>query len=293
MKVIQSFWTKPFLNNKDDVELGRFNGGWPSYEINFLSWAFSCLSLQKYYGDITLYTDYEGKEIMIDYLKLPYKSYNTELDNLTTYNSDLWALGKVYTYSLQSQPFLHVDGDFYVWNKFPNSFLNSAIIAQSPENDIDFYQNIIKEVQDNFFVLPEVLDGYLNEGENIGGLNAGILGGTDINFFKKYSRQALDLIDTNANWLKGINLSHFNSFYEQYLLKCMASVEEIGVNYLLENVSQDFRELTQYHLLPEKQNFIHMVGFAKKQTLLCEQLKLRFSIQFPKEYARITTLLKV
>ena len=45
--------------------------GWLHPEYNLMSWALSCLSLREHYDEVALYTDSEGKRILIDKLRFP------------------------------------------------------------------------------------------------------------------------------------------------------------------------------------------------------------------------------
>jgi len=114
MEIIQSFWTKPLLEVKNNSFSLKSNAGWYNCHLNFISWTYSCLTLIKHYKNLTLYTDKFGKIILIDLLNLPYTNVEVKLDVLKNYNSDLWALGKLYTYSIQNKPFIHVDADIYI-----------------------------------------------------------------------------------------------------------------------------------------------------------------------------------
>lgn len=54
---------------------------------------------------------------MIDDLKLPYTKVHVVLDELNDYHKNLWAIGKIRTYQLQEEPFIHIDGDVLFGNR--------------------------------------------------------------------------------------------------------------------------------------------------------------------------------
>ena len=86
-----------------------------------MSWALSCLQLNKFYNNVELITDSRGKELLIDKLKLPYKNVRIELDNLNfDCSPQLWVTNKIYSYTLHNEPFLNVDGDVYIFQPFPD-----------------------------------------------------------------------------------------------------------------------------------------------------------------------------
>src|SRR5215213_9355428 len=105
MKIVQSFWTKPFLQAGEFLIDSRMNGGWLDRKYNYFSWALSCLQLRKYYSEVELVTDNLGKFILIDCMQLPYTKVVVRLNEIDHYDSSLWALGKIFAYSLQTTPF--------------------------------------------------------------------------------------------------------------------------------------------------------------------------------------------
>jgi hypothetical protein len=101
MKFIQTLFI-----NKD---LFKNTFGWAAPEYHLMSWALSSLQLQKIYQRVELYTNSNAAKILIDTLELPYYKVNITHDNINTANENLWALPKIITYSLQDDPFLHLD----------------------------------------------------------------------------------------------------------------------------------------------------------------------------------------
>ena len=113
MKIVQTFWhgNNSLLDN---------SFGWMNPQYHLMSWALSCLSLKDNYQNIVLYTDSHGYEIFAEQLKLPYTDIIIQYDNLTCPEPH-WAYPKLLTYSLQKEPFIHVDGDVYLPNKLDNT----------------------------------------------------------------------------------------------------------------------------------------------------------------------------
>ena len=58
MRIVQTFWTA----GQDPL---KHAFGWLHPEYNLMSWALSCLSLREHYDEVALYTDSEGKRILI------------------------------------------------------------------------------------------------------------------------------------------------------------------------------------------------------------------------------------
>lgn len=120
-----------------------------------MSWALSCLQLKQFYDEIELITDSEGADLLINKLHLPYTSYLTTLDKLNDENPAIWTLGKIAAYEMQQEPFIHVDGDIYIWKPFPKRIENAGIVAQNIEKNYTFGINLLGEMRnmDFFFSL--------------------------------------------------------------------------------------------------------------------------------------------
>ena len=101
IKIVQTFWNV----QKGDILLNA--GSYACPEIYWMSWAFSCLQLRKFYPDVEMYTDNAGKELF-ELLGLPYTKIHTTLENdkfMKNCLPELWAYAKIHTYSIQDKPF--------------------------------------------------------------------------------------------------------------------------------------------------------------------------------------------
>ncbi|WP_445956902.1 DUF6734 family protein [Yeosuana sp.] len=294
MKIIQSFWSKPFYSNKDSSsQADRSFGGYLNQEQFWMAASLSCLTINKFY-DLELITDSHGKEILIDYLKLPYVKVRTDLDCLENYNSALWALGKIKSYSIQNEPFLHVDNDVYIWNHFPKRFKKSNLIAQSIErNDSEIYDDICEFIKYNSFKIPKLLESYIDDRSTnrICAYNAGIIGGCNTAFFKEFSKLAFDLINQNQNKLQLIDAGLFNIFFEQSLFYSLAKEKKVEVQTLFNNPKDNISNFIpiEFDLVPEKW-YIHTIGLTKKYDTICEQIYLRLLNESPDIFYRIKNM---
>lgn len=138
MRIVQTLCiasTKNPLNN---------NFGWSKPVFHLMSWALSVLQLNKIYNKVNLYGNKQALQLLIDMLKLPYAEVFSTHDNLTFLNEDLWALPKIYSYSLQEEPFLHVDGDVFIFHEFEHSLLKGELIAQNLEEATEYYSVMLK-----------------------------------------------------------------------------------------------------------------------------------------------------
>ena len=142
MKIIQSFWSQNQINPLES------NYGWLSETHNWLSWILSANQLSKFYK-VELYTDQKGYEILIEKLKLPYHKVHIVLDELNHYDKSLWAIPKIKTYSLQNEPFLHIDGDVFIWKEFSKELMNGNLITQNLEATTEYYEEMWNDIYQN------------------------------------------------------------------------------------------------------------------------------------------------
>ncbi len=112
-----------------------------------MGWALSCLQWQKIYNKVTLYADDIAAKLLIDTLRLPNTTVICELGKLNSCHPSLWALPKIYAYSKQESPFLHVDGDVFIWHRFNETLLQGGLIAQNKQVSTDCYEGVMSSLE--------------------------------------------------------------------------------------------------------------------------------------------------
>jgi hypothetical protein len=262
--------------------------GFLSPEFNWFSWALSCLQLKRYYNHVELYTNDLGNEILINRLKLPYDKVNIVLSNLE-FPSKLWAYPKLYVYSLQKKPFLHIDGDVYLWEKLAPEIHHRPLIAQNIEVDKSYYRNLIHVLLKEDLVLPDVIANALDSENGLAAYNAGIIGGTDVDFFKDYTTEAFNFFKINSGKLERINLSPFNTIFEQVLFYCLASHKGIPIACYIKDEIRDmtYPGFADFLEVPYKTKFIHLMGAFKQNKDCCFMLARHLRESYPAFYYRI------
>ena len=178
MNIIQTLWC-------GDRKLTESPFWWNHAEYNLMSWALSCMSLKEHYPDITLYTDSEGARVLVDTLKLPYSEVIVNFDGFHCLTCH-WALAKVRAYSLQTSPFLHIDGDIYLPHKLPQSITDAQLVAQNKEYCTDYYKGMISRflAVDGLKLAPQ-FSGALAK-DDVPSYNLGFCGGNDLKFFGEF-----------------------------------------------------------------------------------------------------------
>ena len=283
MKIVQTFWCGSHSTNKPL----QITGGWVSPEYNWMSWALSTLLLRRHYNQLELYTDEIGKKILIDTLKLPYTKVHIVFHENTIIHPKLFALAKIHTYSLQEEPFIHIDGDLFLWNPIAEQLKSAELIASNPEIDLFFNKKILDEMEAHFQYIPVHLKN-LNEQEHIFSSNAGIFGGSNLTFIKKYCSEANRIVEENKDHLEKVDLGLLNMLIEQISLFYLAAQENVKTEYCAPEpvdhpLYKDFWRFADIPRVP----MIHPVGGCKRIPYVLYHLARRLQMEFPKMYYHI------
>jgi len=268
--------------------------GWAAPEYHLMSWALSCLQLNNIYEKVDLYASSNAAKLLIDDLGLPYSNLYVTHDNLNMANKNLWALPKIFTYSLQDEPFLHLDGDVFLFKELPATLLGSRLIAQNVEEATEYYLSTQKELMTHFTYFPDCVKNDFDSVVPIKAVNAGIIGGNNISFIKEYTNLAFEYINRNAGYLSNINVDRFNIFFEQHLFYSLAKEKGLPIEVLIKEAIKDNRylHLGDFHEVPCKKNYMHLLGQYKRDEYTCRQMASKLRQLYPEHYYRIVSLFK-
>lgn len=282
INLIHSYWSKPSI-----TKFGNHSSVWFSERHHALSWAFSLLRLKTLGYKVTLYTDSSGYEWLIENLNLPYDNVDISLDQLSIPNN-LWSLAKMWVYSEQKEPFIHFDGDVYIWNDdFIKELNQNDIICQHIERDFPYYKDyfeiLIKErytLNENIF--PRTIDSF----DNIA-LNCGVIGGYNIGFFRTLWNEAYSLYKTNEAKSISLNMG-VNTLFEQHLAyKALKNSNLQFKTALKQEVKYNDDFLPSFEMTPFEKKYVHLSTSAKKSPRLLKELENRMMYEFPTYYDSI------
>ena len=103
----------------------------------------------KHFDKVELYCDTEAANLIEeDGREFPFEIIIC-LDSLSWVDEHLWAYSKVFVYSLQTEPFLHIDIDAILWDGIPEELSNMKFIFQQVEklSSFFFYNKIFDEAK--------------------------------------------------------------------------------------------------------------------------------------------------
>ena len=179
MKIYHSYWSKGYV------------GAPSSYVVDLHN--LSAYLAKKQYGEIHLITDTEGKKHLSG---IDYTSISTSLDGLPAEYGTVWSLGKLLAYNqiaALNEPFMHIDYDVLLWKKLPETFIASPVFAERLETSVNWRYNVM-----NFYArCPNHHD--LKTLVRDGALNAGVVGGNDLDLIYKTTHRAMAFVLDPAN----------------------------------------------------------------------------------------------
>lgn len=290
VRAVWSFWSKPFHAHHGRV--------WRSELHHLLAWVLSVELAGRHYSERVLFTDTEGVRLLVDDLGLPFTTVVTALDALEDADPEWWVLGKLWTYRAQTEPFVHLDNDVFLWKRLPRRLEHAPVCAQNPEtfpgDDKSWYRPLAYDR-----ALREAGGWAPDEWRRATARNfaravcCGILGGTAVDFLTYYADLAIRMIQhprNRAAWASLENRVGDNILFEQYLLAaCLdhhgrrrgSPFRGVRAEYLFESSDDAFHELTAVAA-----GYTHLIGEAKKDPEIATRLEARVQRDYPELHER-------
>jgi len=265
--------------------------GWIHPESHLMSWALSSLTLREHYDNLTLYTDSEGYHVLVEQLDLPYTDVRVIYDTLPC-SAHHWAYAKVKTYSLQTEPFLHIDADVYIPQPISANLLQKPLIAQNREYGTSYYKSLMDRLLAHQGIwIPSSLEEGLQKA-SVSSYNMGVFGGSDLDFIHRYCDEVFRFFKENR--LTDPSSPYFNTncnvIFEQVFFATMADNEKREVASLLGRTMRDegysrkeFCNLRYFEETP----FFHILGGHKRSNWISEMISKTLLRKYPDYYWRI------
>jgi hypothetical protein len=279
MRAVWSFWSKPFQEFK-----GRI---WRSPLHHLLAWGLSLRLARRHYPETMLVTDRAGKALLVDCLGLSFTHVSTELDSIRKVDAGWWALGKLLSYSLQRQPFVHLDTDVFLWKPLPPALLNAPVFAQCPEDHRPAEWCGPLDVESAFaqhgLTLPAEWEWSRSRSlHSFREANCGIMGGNRVDFIRYYANLAIDLVlnpDYASAWAIFGQKEGYNMLIEQFLLDACVAFHRshpqspfrgIQMRYLFPTYGEAFD-----HQRAARVGYTHLLGDTKNDDGVARRLEQR------------------
>lgn len=285
MKLIQTY------RNTDLFEkLKSVSSGYPTAEIHWLSFAYSCLQLKKHHPDLplVLYANEAVIKLVRDVYEFPYTDYHL-LNEVDPVKNRLYAWPKIETYSRQTEPFIHIDNDIFIWKPLPDDLFEADLVAQHMEEDSTFYMRVLRHIRKHGIRLPEFMNASISP-THVCAYNAGLLGGHDLDFFKQYVKEIKRFIADHEEIIMTMP-EHFliNVVFEQWIFGALSRKSNIQVKTFYKDTIIDFKMPIYEPLAAISSpacNYLHLMSF--KQNRECNMMVIRNMYnEYPAYYHRI------
>ena len=197
--------------------------------------------------------------------------------------------------SLQTKPFLHVDGDVYVPHSFSDEIEGASLVAQNREIGASYYKDMMDRIMNHPAIhIPGYIKRRLNE-NSIASYNMGIFGGRNLHFIRDYCNEVFRFM--SGNKMNDPECAHSNVwcniFFEQMIFAAKADEEGCKVTSILGRPMKDegytndeFCDLRRY----EEKQFFHLLGGHKGNRQNCEMLMKTLLRLYPETFRRILSL---
>ncbi|WP_162941695.1 DUF6734 family protein [Desertimonas flava] len=285
MRAVWSFWPAPFA-------LARANA-WGTERNHLLAWVLSFECARRHHETTALVTDAVGAELLVDGLGLEFDDVSLSLDRLGAADRSWWTVGKLVAIAEQSEPFVHLDPDVFLWNALPDRLTGAAVFAQNPEAyepGSTYYKPELIEtaLTATGGWLPPEWDWYRRPGVVPRGECCGIVGGNDVRLLRHYAETGLRLIGDPGNAAGLAALPERQALtitLEQYLLAACVEHHRTPISYLFPTWAAAGDEPTAIEA-----GFTHLIADTKREPGVVARLEQRVRREFPGRYERCVAL---
>jgi hypothetical protein len=297
MRAVWSFWSKPFREGRESI--------WKSRLDHLLAWVLSVESARKHYPETALHTDDEGARMLVDGIGLEFVEVSTDLNALADHDPEWWALGKLWAYRAQREPFVHIDYDAFLWKRLPARMESAPILAQNPEYFVtgaSYYKPELLEraiLGDGGGWLPGEWLWYRATGGVQRAESCGIVGGTHVEFIRHYAAEAIAMIEHPRNrerWALLADRSEHNVLIEQYFLSACIEYHRhregspyraLDVEYLFTSLDDAFMPGRAAEM-----GYTHLIADSKRNDDIASRLRKRVMRDYPEMYGRCVEYLR-
>lgn len=245
MKAVYSF----FNTTGNPLQSARH---WLNPEFFLYTWIITTHQSASKFNNVQLVTDSTSKKLF-EKLQLPFTEIRTDLDSILDYDKEFWALGKIKAYQIQEEPFIHIDNDVILFENFSEEILKSKIVFQNKEAG-DWFRNCYEPQVSYLDRVNYNLPSTWKKANYA--VNCGIYLCNDLDYNKKYCKEAFQLVDNNYYKILNSGSAHsYSVIFEQFMAANVAEQMNIKPKFLSENnIEEEYNQYKYVHIWGEKRN---------------------------------------
>jgi hypothetical protein len=260
--------------------------GFKNYSDFLYSMTLATYLAMRHFEDVQIVTSSWGVKVL-KAVGIPATQYTSELDSIKGISKWFWAYGKLVAYTKQTEPFVHIDNDVFLWKPLPQRILDAELCFQSKEiMNVPNYKwyDVLRPSWDHAKVRPQIIVD--NEVTDFA-YNCGICGGHNLSFFKEWIKCSSEYIFAPENQsiffenFKNV-LMHQNLFHEQYFAASLIKAHQMRDQ--VQVISDDATDLVKN----TDNGYSHLWGGIKKQDRVGQLVKARLSRECPELYNKVT-----
>jgi len=285
MRYVHSLWSTParkknFDNKYDEKYLSK----------NFYTYLLSALSIKKLGYQIDLYCDEYAYDM---YSLIPYDNIHIVNYDRDGIDSKFWVWGKIKTYSLQEEPFIHIDGDVFFFKDIIGDKMSSGkypLVVQNVENEKIMGECFVRDyLGSKHPFVNNNLCGIEWEKYGFTAYNCGVVGFNDLVFRNDYVNKVHEILTTlSKSGDFEENRRKYDSMFllsEQSLLYYMTQERNIMPLEIIPEAEIIKRNYNWYPIASEI-GYVHMWSYSKYKPEVIEKIKYRIERDFP-EHAHL------
>lgn len=280
VKYIHSLWSTPStINNFDN-----------KYDVkyltkNFYSYLLSALLIKRLGYKIELYCDKEAFEM---YSLIPYDNIHlVDFDN-DGIDSKFWIYGKIKTHTLINEPYIHIDGDVFMFRDIIGNNLENGkypVVVQSIEDNLTIGDSFSKLYSNSLNPYIKYTWHEIDWNKyNLVAYNCGVIGFSDMELKNEYANKVKDILRDIS---KDIDFSENRKKYDGMFL----IAEQSLLYYIIQENNVKPLEILKYEdmindvnwssNLASKIGYVHMWSYSKYRNDVIQQIKIKISNFFP------------
>lgn len=269
-----SYWNNIGLEN---------TSGFNDFKSYIYSQTLAIECARKHFKTVKFVTNDFGKQQLekIGLYKLV-DEIDTSLNEFNNLEKYFWALGKIKAYSLQTEPFVHIDNDFFLWD-LPKGLVECEFGFQSPEVfDDEFYRYYygLSQIFENAPYKPQIIcDNHVLTAHN-----CGVMATSRLDIVKEWYKIASDYIEKNKSHLLNYKPDykiHQGLFFEQYFIASLLKAHKIDKPFYF------FKDNNIKEASKQGQRFTHLWGTIKRNNRILEKVKVKVKSSQPEISERI------
>ena len=208
----------------------------------------------RHYKEVVLVTDGAGEKLFAP-LRLPFTEVDLRLEGFKA-PLGAWAAGKLRTYYLQTEPFIHIDFDVFLDRCWPAARFNAAkYLVQSTESHERYIHSlslIPDEWRNELSLPPKLFYAY----------NMGVFGGTQADSIAEYAERALYAVRNSGDFHP-----HTMPVFEQAFFARFSQDYGFDVTEVLPgpDIDAQAEELGYIHLMGAKEGCAECMGKVRRR----------------------------